>query len=225
MNGLSISCDIAAYAGWSDKTEETPGTALPRQMKRRLSPIGQTALSLAMTLQEAENARYIFTSRHGEFSRTLRILKSLAASEELSPTDFSMSVLHALASTMSIQQHNHAGHVALAAGSESLCFGFIEAQACLAENPAQSVLLLHYDELLPECYTRFEEETSPAVLALLLRSSAENRLTFSMTTKNSAPQTNIPAALGLWQFLKSRAVEFTYHGATHDWQWTRNGMV
>lgn len=225
MNNSPIPFSIAAYAGWSDETDDPASKALPRQIRRRLSLLEQAALTKAVTLQVSENARYVFTSRHGEFSRTLRILKSIAAPEELSPTDFSMSVHHSLASTMSILQHNHAGHIALASGSESLCFGFIEALGCLAETPSQPVLLLHYDGLLPQCYAKFEEEPRPAVLALLLRSQGENTLNFTMTAQASASRTEMPVAQGLWQFLESGETAFTYHGETHAWQWTRHGMV
>lgn len=136
-------------------------------LRRRVSPLGQKALRAAWTEVDSA-ARLVFSSRHGEFGRTLSIMDALVREEEVSPADFTLSVHHALAGLLSIAQGNHLGHTAIAAGTESLFFGLMEAVACSIENPSVPVVLVYYDEPLPEPFDHFraqEEET----IALALR--------------------------------------------------------
>lgn len=216
---------IPAWAGWSCGPDTEGVKRLPALTRRRLSPLGRNALGAASTLPALDTARYIFSSRHGEFSRTQTILHTIAAAEALSPTDFSMSVHHALTGILSIIHHNHAGHTAIAAGAESLCFAMIEAAACMAENPAQPVLLLHYDDALADEYAAFDSGAPAAILALLLQANGENSLTFMMAEKPAAPASTTPAALALWQFLDGDAAQSVFNGPTHSWQWSRHAMA
>src|ERR1700683_4203714 len=58
---------------------------LPTMLRRRISVIGQMAFRASYALLENRIARFIFCSRHGEFQRTLNILKSLAPPAPRSP--------------------------------------------------------------------------------------------------------------------------------------------
>ncbi|MGB8600666.1 MAG: beta-ketoacyl synthase chain length factor [Rhizomicrobium sp.] len=216
---------IPAWTGWSCGPDTDGVKRLPALTRRRLTALGRNALGAASMLPALDTARYIFSSRHGEFNRTQTILHSIAAAEELSPTEFSMSVHHALTGMLSITHHNHFGHSAIAAGSESLCFALIEAAACIAENPAQPVLLLHYDDALTGEYAVFDSGAQPAILALLLQAEGENSLTFTMAEKSAAPAGTTPAARTLWQFLDGDAAQGVFYGPTHSWHWSRHGMA
>ena len=87
----------------------------------------------------------MIASRHGEYDRTTAILTSLADRESVSPAEFSMSVHHGLAGLLSIHAGNKRGHVAVAAGADTFCFGLVEAALALADEPEIPVLLIYYD--------------------------------------------------------------------------------
>jgi len=142
---------------------------LPALLRRRVSAVGQEALQAAWTLQPPPAARFVFCSRHGEFDRTLRLLKALATREELSPADFNLSVANALAGLLAIASKNTAGHTAIAAGDDSFAFGLLEAATCLASRSDEQVLLVYFDDPLPAEYSELADgQQSATVLAALL---------------------------------------------------------
>ncbi len=158
---------IQAWSGW--KVEDTSFSSLPRTFRRRVTQLGQNALAAAWQQPALEQATYVFCSRHGEFSRTLSILRALAAPEVLSPAEFSMSVHHSLLALLSLATKNKNGHTALAAGKQSLAMWFCEALASLGEHPTTPVLLVYYDVALPGEYAEIDPDPSlNAVYALLL---------------------------------------------------------
>jgi hypothetical protein len=144
-------------------------------LHRRATPLGQKIIASAIACGEVvRNARYVLASRHGEFSRLLGILDTLAVGEQPSPAEFSMSVHHALAGLLSIHIGNTKGHIALAAGAGTFGMALLEAAACLAEEPDSAVLLLYGDEPLPGPYATFADECGslPLVAAFALASAA-----------------------------------------------------
>ena len=138
---------IRGWKSWDATRQTGKDEGIPALLRRRVTPIGQHALSAAWELPETKDARLILSSRHGEFSRTLSLLESVANKDEVSPADFTLSVHHALIGLLSIVQENRKGHIAVAAGSESFCFGLMEAVACLHENPSEQVVLIYFDDL------------------------------------------------------------------------------
>jgi hypothetical protein len=223
---------VRAWAAWTETGALAHGAAgmadepPPALLRRRVGPLGQHALRLAWGIGCSGQARLVASSRHGEFRRTLGILDSIIAAEGVSPAEFTLSVHHALAGLLSIARGNRRGHTAVAAGPESFCFGFLEAACCLAENPAEPVLLMHYDEMLPEPFTRFAGETGPAmalVVALAAGGPGE-----AMTLR-LAPGTPAGAAVadslagGFCRFLGDPAArDFSAAGARLTWQWSRH---
>jgi len=170
---------LEAWAAWlpgrdhlaSGGTAGT-GTDLPSSLRRRVTPIGRKALEAAWSLLTTNGSacppRIVLTSRHGEYSRTLGLLNGLVDTGEVSPAAFSLSVHHALAGLLSIAAGNQAGHTAIAAGNESFGYGCLEAATCLADGVGR-VLLLHFDEALPESYDGIGGGAEdPLALALLL---------------------------------------------------------
>ena len=138
----------AAWRAWAGATDmavdETDGGSIPVPMmlRRRSTALGQKMIASALACGEAaRTGRYVLASRHGEFSRTLGILKSLAAHELPSPAEFSMSVHNGLAGLLSIHLGNTRGHTALAAGLDTFGFGLMEAATRVVEEPSEPVLL------------------------------------------------------------------------------------
>ena len=169
---------IQCWAAWVEGEDSPvtggaihPGLPLPTSLRRRITPIGRKALETAWAVLagwQGQEPRIILSSRHGEYARTVGLLGSLVESGEVSPAEFSLAVHHGLAGLLSIVTGNHAGHTAIAAGSDSFGAALTEAAACLADGD-DSVLVMHFDEALPESYAAVGGEPEPGIaLALLL---------------------------------------------------------
>lgn len=169
--GLETQADWVAWAGGVAVAVETRGSpvALPMVLRRRVTPLGQSAFRAASMLSVPEGARFIFCSRHGEFDRTLGILTALATGEPVSPAEFSLSVHNALAGLLSIAWQNRAGHTTIAAGVDSFGSAMIEALACILERPDVPVLLVYLEDPLPKPYSEIaDSEETRIALALVL---------------------------------------------------------
>ena len=215
---------VQAWAGQILGSDEVDVKGMPSLLRRRISPMGKEALALASALPSLDAARFVFSSRHGEFSCTLSILKQIAKKEPLSPADFSLSVHHALISLLSIAHKNRNGHTAVSGGEESFGLGLVEAIACLHEKPEEPVLLLHCDDLLPDDYAVYNEECSePVVLALLLGSEKGAEYSFDVTpARGKQPITSLSSDfLSFIQGQKSKASTQT---TKHLWQWEQHGV-
>jgi Beta-ketoacyl synthase, N-terminal domain len=200
-------------------------TALPALLRRRVSAIGQKAFAAALRLSPGADDRFIFCSRHGEYRRTQSLLEALALREPASPADFSLSVHHALAGLLSIALTNSAGHTAVAAGSDSLAFGLIEAAACLAAGGDKQVLLVYFDEPLPEDYAAFCEEEDAFAAAFLLTpaggSSGDILLSLEPADRTLPRRSATGQAADFVRFLCSGDIDAVSSGSRGQWHWRR----
>jgi hypothetical protein len=190
----------------------------PASLRRRITPIGRSALALAWSLRsEADAPRLVFSSRHGEYDRSYGLLQALAESGEVSPAEFSLSVHHALAGLFSIATGNRAGHTAVAAGPESFGYGLLEAAAAAGED-RRPVLLVHFDDRLPEPYGLAEE---PVVAAMIIAppEGKGDEIDFSVLP-GEAPGRDDPA-LGFLEFLESGRPQAETRGERMTWRWCR----
>jgi hypothetical protein len=173
----ALGLGIVAWAAWSGAGEAMasggeihPASPLPAALRRRITPIGRKALEAAWIVLAGRpglEPRIVLSSRHGEYVRAVGLLSSLAESGEVSPAEFSLAVHHGLAGLLSIVTGNHAGHLAVAAGIDSFGAALWEAAACVNHGEG-TVLLLHFDEALPDSYAPVgggpEEELALALL-------------------------------------------------------------
>ncbi len=208
-----------AVAGESDNT-------LPAALRRRITPIGQRLLQAGAICARSEpEPLYVFASRHGEMTRTLSILTSVTGQNEVSPADFSLAVHNALAGLLSIHSRNTLGHTALASGPDTFAYGFMEALACLHEEPGRPVLYCYGDAPLPGPYADFShtDKGLPLVVALLLRSALpdEPHLTFSARPSVPATGAETSAAEIFLRFMLDGGNHARAVGERMIWQWTR----
>ncbi len=231
-----MACSPALYdrQDWIGWARRAPGPAiapppplLPTALRRRISAIGQMAFRAVYGLDKASRARFVFCSRHGEYRRTKALLDAVAAREAPSPAEFSLSVHNALAGLLSIARNNEAGHTAVAAGSDSFGFGLLESVACLAAKPDEPVLLVYYDEPLPDVYAEFRDgEEATLALALLLspaRGDQSDLLVSCESKRTDDPPRPPPTeqALDFLRFLLSGENERSTPGGTVRWRWRR----
>ena len=118
-------------------------------LRRRAGFLGKMALEVAyQCLGQRIDVPTVFSSRHGEASRSVDLLLDLAKGVPLSPTSFGLSVHNATGGLFSIARTDHANSIALAAGQSTVEHAVIEACGLLAEGEP-AVLLVAYDCPLP----------------------------------------------------------------------------
>jgi hypothetical protein len=192
-------------------------------LRRRVGPLGQQALRAAWNAPRSADARLVFASRHGEFSRTLSILDALAGEEPVSPADFTLSVHHALAGLLSIARANRRGHTAIAAGRDSFGFGVLEALACLTERPGEPVILVYYDEPLPAPFADFDEDGDHVALALTLVTEGDGPpLSLTTLAPPAGGSASVTPAQDFLRFLLNDDDRADCLGARHVWRWERH---
>lgn len=223
--------NLDEWLNWANQSQGDPGCYTPPKepkmmLRRRATPIGRTALSAAMGLPAVSNARYVLSTRYGELDRTARILSCLAEKEPVSPADFSMSVHHGLAGLLSIALKNTEGHTAVSGGSESFCYGLLEAASCLATRPQDPVILIHYDEQPKSIFATLINDpvdSLPIVTALCL--TAEERegslaISMELEERDVGPSTQ-NHALDFLHFVLTGAESTCSRGTRMTWKWCR----
>ncbi|HXN87412.1 MAG TPA: beta-ketoacyl synthase chain length factor [Candidatus Binataceae bacterium] len=199
---------------------------LPTMLRRRISVIGQMAFRASYALLENRIARFIFCSRHGEFQRTLNILKSLAAQEPVSPAEFSLSVHNALAGLLSIAWKNTAGHTTISAGADSFGAAMLDAIACLKSQPAEPVMVVYFDDLLPEPYDTFNDRDDTCLALAMLLGAPPNdgedlTVSFEPCARETASLSATEQALDFLRFILSGESERISIGERLQWRWQR----
>ena len=201
--------------------------SLPALLHRRISSIGQNAFRACSALGMQEDpARFVFCSRFGELDRTLRILRSLSDGEPVSPADFSLSVHNALVGLFSIASKNPQGHTALAAGADTFAYGLTEAIAMLRDGSNRAVLLVYYEEALPQPYEDDTEVSETAVVfAAALEPSTDRRgeivLTCERLENPNVRRSASAQCRAFIDFLRSGGLELRYTSDRVEWRWQR----
>jgi hypothetical protein len=180
--------DWCAWAGTIAPVTSDESVAAPTLLRRRVGQVGQKALKAAWGLPRVRDARYVFASRHGEFERTTSLLRAVINGEPLSPADFSLSVHNALTGLLSIAAGNRAGHTTIAAGVDSFCYGLLEAAACIAEAPAQPVIVVSYDAPLIAPFDELIEPSEPLAVVLSLAAAGSGAWCVGLSSEANAHQ-------------------------------------
>jgi hypothetical protein len=188
QNGL----EILSWSFWSPETRqpqdwpavspvvEPPavlGAQIPPAHRRRMSTLSKMAVQVALEATAGARPDFVvFCSQHGELTRTRELLRSIVERVELSPASFSQSVHNTAAGLYTIVTASRAPATSLAAGAASFAYGWLEAEAFIAENRAQRVLLVSYDEPLPDEYLPYSDaEQRLYALAVVLGASTGGR--------------------------------------------------
>ena len=245
MSSSGVSFSIASCAAWAPgvETEEAwrewayanyairgdiaaPVQAMPPMLRRRAGFLDKMALEVAYRcLGQRIDVSTVFSSRHGEASRSVDLLLDLAKGVPLSPTSFGLSVHNATGGLFSIARGDHASNIGLSAGRSSVEHAVIEACGLLAEGEP-AVLLVVYDCPLPIPYCVFQDcDEQPFAWAWLMRPPADEvvSLTWSDDLSHSPSSfERLPAGLEVLRFYlrKDPALERTCE--TRRWLWSRH---
>ena len=222
----------AAWCSWAGAANEGDGATrsadLPMLLRRRLSPFGQRLVgAISACATGLPPARYVLSTRHGELARALATLDAIEADGLPSPTDFSMSIHHALLGILSIHAGNRLGHTALSAGWDSFANGLLEAAACIAERPEEPIILVHADDKLPQDYEAFREADDaalPLVVAIALGrpgGAPTNDVTLEPRSAMAERPPTACMATDFLKFLLSDAPRAHAIGRRAQWIWRR----
>jgi len=211
---------------------------IPPMKRRRMSQLSKMALSTALDCLDEYNysgdnkkkPTCVFASKNGELARTTKILTEMVAKQDISPTDFSLSVHNTALGLMSIQTQNTLPGTSVAAGDDTFGYGMLEACILLHRHPESSVLLVYFEEPLPQVLSSFETNNNEAIcIALLLSNSgaeplaASNKDNIYMSFEHISDTDKIVEDLGK-QFLKfylSSADKIAVNGRHKNWQWRK----
>lgn len=175
------------------------------------------------------NTPCVLCSRHGELTRTVGLLESLAKGEALSPAHFSLSVHNAIGGVLSIAQGNIGNITAIATLDDEISAALLEVAGLLNDPHCSQVLCVIYDEPVPSAYAEFDVAPSePYVVAIVFASPD------SIDTDDGGPSVQIdldvsfpsidsvraePQALQLLRLiLSSRGQELLLAGRRQSWR-------
>ncbi|OOW09596.1 beta-ketoacyl synthase [Acinetobacter sp. MF4642] len=139
---------------------------IPAMQRRRLSRLAKLALNSAMQTLATQHADYIvWVSQYGDEAKTLNILEDVLSEQTPSPTQFSTSVHNAISGLYSILCQDATPATSLAGSWND---GLIEAYAWLKTRPeARQVLLVYYDEALPDIYIEHQPFAAFAMATMI----------------------------------------------------------
>ncbi|MCW8832494.1 MAG: beta-ketoacyl synthase chain length factor [Colwellia sp.] len=146
----------------------------PKGQLRRLSPFSKVALHcLDMPQALTKNLPLVFASQHGDLAKTVKLIKDAALGEDLSPTQFALSVHNATTGLFSIATDNTAPTTTISAGKNTFIEGLVEA-AMQCQHNDSSILYAYCDFDVPEEYHQFEARKPARCIAMVLSFKKES---------------------------------------------------
>ncbi len=245
MSSSGVSFSIASCAAWAPGVETkeawrewayancairgdiaAPVQAMPPMLRRRAGFLGKMALEVAYRcLGHRIDVPTVFSSRHGEASRSVDLLLDLAKGVPLSPTSFGLSVHNATGGLFSIGRGDHASDIGLSAGRSSVEHAVIEACGLLAEGEP-AVLLVVYDCPLPTPYCVFQDcDEQPFAWAWLMQPPDDELVSLAWSDAlEHSPQSfeRLPAGLEILRFYLRKDPTLQRICDTRRWLWSRH---
>jgi hypothetical protein len=242
---MSVQFSISSFVAWAPGVEspedwrewaagrrqiagesEPALRAMAPMLRRRAGVLDRMALEVAYScLGDRKGVPAIFSSRHGEASRSVELLTDLAKGQPLSPTNFGLSVHNATGGLFSIARGEHAGSSALAAGQSTVEHAVIEACGLLADG-APEVLLVVYDRPLPALYAAYQDYHEQSFAwAWLMQPAAREVISLSWSaagTGETARDALASPGLEILRFYLRRDPRLERISQRRRWLWSRD---
>jgi hypothetical protein len=198
-----------------------PADLIPSMQRRRTSRLTRMALATALQVAADESFDYtIFCSQHGEIVRTWDILSSIHAGTEISPTAFSQSVHNTSSGLYTILKSSTAPSMSMGSGANTFAHGWLEAQAYLAANPTHRVLLVDFDEVLPQEYQPYNVNVNcEHSLAMTLHLVDQGGIRLTSTAASTA--SNLPQGPQFLGWLQGNDASLSLTSDGQGWRWER----
>jgi len=222
-------CDASQWQAWSQGSHAIDPAApqaklseLPMMTARRLSSGSKLAVEcgMAMVRKHAIDA-VVYTSRHGELERNYRLLHALATGQDLSPTDFAMSVHNSAVGNLTIAARLPIVSSSLSAGMDTFQQGLIEVLSLLHAG-YKRLLMVDFDGTLPDFYRPALPEQMPGwPYALALVIEAGNSLRCETRAARYPDELPLPQSLLFLRHYLRDDAQFDVPGERLLWQWAR----
>ncbi|EGQ8946030.1 beta-ketoacyl synthase chain length factor [Vibrio parahaemolyticus] len=196
---------------------------IPAMIRRRMSPLSKLAVQTAIELLKQHQVDYlVFSSRHGELHRSVALVADIISGEEASPMAFSQSVHNTAAGLATIATKQPIPLTSIAASENTFQSAILEAWLFLADNPDKKVLLVDFDEPLPESYSEFEQQQYPGFgLGLVLSNGDDFTLRHSHSHSVETQDHLLPQGLAFLQNYLSDETQWTIHAPQQAWEWRK----
>jgi hypothetical protein len=198
---------------------------VPKMLQRRLSPLARAVFNVADQCTKGGNGNaqpVVFSSAHGEIGKSLAMLKTIQAGDELSPTAFSLSVHNAIAGLYSIAYGNSQEITVIAPGLDGIAPAFVEAIGMLHEGTGE-VLIILYDEPIADFYPIAPYNLNsayPCVIALKIGLVGDGPSMQFCNSAESRDDGEHPAqTLALLKFLLTEECSLSLGNQGHSWVW------
>lgn len=187
---------------------------IPAMQRRRLSGIAKLALSSAIQSLNSESVDYIvWASQYGDEHKTLKILADVLQDQTPSPTQFSTSVHNAIAGLYSILCQDATPSTSLAASwSEALIEAYAWLKTCA--QPNARVLVVYYDEALPEIYKEAASFNAFAMSAMVSLEAPNLQLDMHALPHHRDKYIDAQNFYDFWQ----QSEQSLEHSQTQAWQ-------
>lgn len=149
---------------------------IPAMQKRRLSRFAKLSFHCVLESlgENITNIPCVFSSRHGDLHKTAKLIEDVANKNDLSPTNFGLSVHNAVAGLYSIFSNNKHPMTAISAGEDSFLIALVDAYAKLEANKLDRILVVYTDEVVPEKYKQYVSAKEQTIsIALILTKQSE----------------------------------------------------
>ncbi|WP_171373021.1 MULTISPECIES: beta-ketoacyl synthase chain length factor [Vibrio] len=218
---------IVEWKAWSSnldwpKNGSTEFKAIPPMMRRRMSVQSKLAVQTALTLLKDTATDYlVFASRHGELHRTATLIQSVLEGDDASPMAFSQSVHNTAAGLTTIAAKAPIPLTSIAAGQDTFHNALIEAYLYLHQYPSHRVLVIDFDQPLPELYQEYEtQHYTDYALGLVLTAGSDYSVSRTVTSDRAAA--DLPQSLQTLQSILQNAQRWTIAGKHQAWSWVNN---
>ena len=208
-------------SGAKGLTGDPDVTAIPAMQRRRMSRLSRMALAAALDANSGDTVDYsIFCSQHGEIVRTSALLLSMTQGIELSPTAFAQSVHNTASGLFTVIAKTNTPSSSIASGANTFAYGWLDAQAYLAENPSHRVLLVDFDEVIPDEYQAYSNQLiSDHALALVLRVADKDGVGATRTPPGENERLPQGPLFLAWHQSDAATLSLTTDG--QGWRWDR----
>ena len=239
---MSLKFSLDAWSAWSpdltrksdwqawalnQQSQPEPGppdiSSVPAMQRRRMSSLSKMAFATATATTAGLPVKpcCIFASRHGELVRTVKIIESIVRLEDVSPTDFSLSVFNTAQGLYSIFTENKAPSTMVVGGEDTFGSALIEAMTYLRRFPELPVLLVYFDEPLPEPLSAMEDPPGSAFSIALLLSAAHPNVEVNFAYNHGRVSDRKNAGMEFLRFYLSGMAEGTVSTERTKWHWSR----
>jgi len=151
---------------YSPEDDLPPLKQIPPMQRRRLSKFAKLSFHCILESlgDNISDIPCVFSSRHGDLHKTAKLIEDVANKNDLSPTNFGLSVHNAVAGLYSIFAKNKEAMTAISAGEDSLMMAIVDAYAKLESQKLERILVVYTDQVVPEQYSQFVSKNEETVV-------------------------------------------------------------